>query len=293
MITALLVGAALADSAGTLPAGSTAGWLGAGLGSFRHLRHADGTVQPLDRAVQGRVEAWYGAGVTDWLELSASLPLVANGVRVIDGNPCVGARPTEDYCDPVVGVGRATLGVKAGLEPGEVDLALGLVGATDAWLADRRGRWTSTSDGTWDLRVSGALGRDFNRLRLDGWAALTVRSKRELIVGDEALRVPANHVDGGLQVSWWHHGWGVRAEGTTVHRLGGLQRDGTWVTWARPSEDRFAALQYRDVQLGLQGSRALARGWTVHAGARRVVWVRNGPTDRWDLALAVSRYVAQ
>jgi len=292
VILALWVGAALAEGASTLPPGSTTGWLGVGLGTFRHVRHADGFVQPLDRAVQAQVQGWFGAGLGEHLELSASMPWVANGVLVVEGNPCVHARPVDDYCEPVVAPGRGTLGLKARQGVGQADLALSLVGATDAWLADRRGRWTSTSDATWDLRIAGLAGADLGPVRLDGWVGFTGRTKRELLVGDEALRVPANQIDGGVQVAWRSGGWGLLGTADIVHRLGGLQRDATWVTWARPSDDRFAALQYRDAQLGVQASRTLPHGWSVHAGLRRVVWVRNGPPDRWSGVVAVSRWLA-
>lgn len=292
MIWALMCGLAWAEGASTLPAGSTAGWLAAGFGTFRHIRHADGFVQPLDRALHGRVEGWWGAGLTDRLELSASLPLVANGVAIIDGSPCVSGKPTPDYCDPVVGLGRATLGLKARRRVGEVDLALSVVGATDAWLADRRGRWTSTSDATWDLRLAGLAGGSLGPVRVDGWLGFTGRTKRDLVVDQEVLRVPANQVDAGVQVAWRPGDWGLQGTVDTIHRLGGLQRDATWVSWARDSEERFAALQYRDVSVALLGSRALRDGWTAHLGLRRVVWVRNGPPDRWDAVVGVSRWVA-
>jgi len=283
---------ASAETASTLPDGSTAAWVALGGGTFRQIRHATGEVYDLDRAAQLRLEGWYGVGLSDRLQLSASLPVVFNTVRIVDGNPCQTAAPIPDYCEPVVGLGRAILDLRRRWRLGATDGTLSVQGATDVWQAEVRDRWTSTGDGTWDLRVGGLLGREVGRVRLDGWLGFTLRTKRDLVVEQETLRVPANQVDGGLQVRWTGGPWAVEATADSLHRLGGLERDATWTEWARPTEERFSSLHYRDVAVRLAGSRALSGGWSLTARVGRVVWVRSGPPDRWDAVVGLSRFTS-
>jgi hypothetical protein len=301
-----LAPAAQAESAAVLPAGGKVLYAGAGLNTYSRLRFADGSAADdgqLDRATRSRLDLYAASGLGTRFQVSAWLPVVRSTVPESGfGNDGRGPCPSsDDFCEPILSVGTAGLQGRAQLlrqESAPLDLSAGLALQSDLWNADVRSRYTAFGDGTVDLQPALYAGRGValgaTRLGLLGWGAYSWRRGRVIAEGSAGpFRAPGDDLRGGVELRVDPQGpLAVELGGRAYRRLWGLDWDGAYQSEYWPTQDRWTSLWYRDLALGGKLSVDLPRDLGLHLGAYRVVAVRNGPPDSWDLTLGVHRWFA-
>lgn len=289
LLTALFSGFARAEFAGTIPAGSAVVYAGPGLTTYAHL--SVDTAPPggaLDRALQSRLDLYGAYGLTDHVQLAVSLPVVYSTVATHDSN-CSGS---SDFCTPVAGVGQAGVQVRYRLvgSPLYVTGALGL--QSGAWLAAERGRFTMPGEATTDIEPVLLLGKDVQMGKVRGGVVASAQYtfRLETYAEEVSPSVPADDVRAAVEVKVAPGSWEFEVGAATYQRLGGDTFSSTSPAW--PTDDRWAALDYDNVQVHGKVSYALPGNLGVHAAVSRVVWVRNGPPDAMDVAIGVHKYWA-
>lgn len=276
MIALLFGSLALAETATTLDAGRAVVYSGLGLGSFA----TGSSGLDRDRQWRARVDLYGALGLAHRLQLSLDLPLMHTWVQPLpDRGPCPTA---SDYCDPVTTVGESGLHARYQVLHQPLDLSAGLGLRSDAWNAGTRDRWTNAGLGVTSLVGSLLAGRGWGRFTATGWAHYALVFGRAVEVPD-APRLPADALVTGLagQLAW--RPATVELAITSFLRLGGVEYE-DWVGVYSSTEDRWAALAYRDVAARLKLSLPLGEQSGLHLSAGRVLWADNGPRDALDLS---------
>lgn len=282
MIWLCVAALALAESPYVLPQGGATAYGGLGLSTFE----SGASGLPRDRQLRSRVDLYGAYGILDVLQLSADAPLVHNRVMELGRAPC----PTEDdYCDPVTSVGQAGMQLRLRLLARPITATLGLGLRSDAWNASTRGRWTNAGLGTTQGVASAVLGGDAQRL---GWVAHAHYARvagREVEAAD-GERLPADELLGGLAGRLHVQRSAVELELSGRTRLGGMEFGDAWFDALYPTEDRWAALAYREVAARAKLSLPLGEASGLHVSAGRVILAANGPRDTTDISVGVHRY---
>ncbi len=301
LLTALLLSAvSRAESPGTLSKGAKVLYAGAGLSSFSQLDQ-DGSTTQRDRGVRSRADLYGSFGLTDALQVSASVPVVYSAiVDATDTLPCPGLLPAEGYCEAYATVGQARLDLRYGVLREGGALTLGLAGDVDNWNAGRRGQYNSAGSGRsmveafavgggdmkagdWRVRALGLGGFGYSlapgATSTDG--SVTVKAPGDMVRGSVELRAKA---PGPLAFELGVHG---------LKRLSGVDLDGDWAgDWFFSSKDRWNVLAYSHLAGSAKVSVDLPNDNGVHLGASRVLAVDNGPTDLFDISLGWHHYWA-
>ena len=284
LIALLLSHGARAESASTLPAGGRVVYGGVGVTTFEY-----GSAAIIrDRQYRARLDLFAAAGLTERWELRAALPVFQTWVQEhADRGPCPSS---SDYCDPTTGAGEAYLAVRRQLVSSSVKLAAEAGGFTDIWNAQTRSRWTNVGQGTWGGTAALLLGGQLPA----GTMGFVAQTRYTLVVGRQVdgseSRLPSDGLGGGIE-GWAQRGK-LRAElglsGFT--RLGGIPYGSEWVSEWLGSEDRWAALQYREIVARGKLSVSLSESTGLHISAGRVLWAWSGPKDALDVGVGVHKY---
>lgn len=296
----LLVGAAQAESAGTLPEGSQVVYTGLGLTTFSALDQGSGVVER-DRGLRTRLDLYGSLGLTDAMQLSLSAPVIYSTVADDPDNlPCPNLLPGEGYCESYATLGQARLDGRYGLVRKKAKATLGVAIDVDRWNRARRGQYNSAGSGrttteafliaggdlpvgAWTLSglMLGGYTRSFAPDAISADGTMTVRAPGDTVRGSIELRArpPAPFT--------------VELGAHTVQRLSGVPLDGDWVgDWFFSDKDRWNVLQYSHWAGSLKATVDLPDNMGVHIGASRVLAVDNGPADLMDVSIGWHRYFA-
>jgi hypothetical protein len=283
---ALITGLALAESAGTLPAGSAVAYGGLALGSFQY--GSSGLIR--DRQLRARADLYGAVGLTDRLQLSLDAPVMRTWVLELeDRGPCPTDGYEGDYCDPVTGVGEAGLHARYRVASG---LVVGAGVRSDAWNAGTRQRWTNIGLGTTSLVGSLIVGRERERLGVVGAAHYRLTLGRAVDAGLGEVSLPGDTVAGLVELRYSPPQ--IRPEFrlalSGMSRLWGVEYGPEYVDYYRLTPDRWASLAYRELKGAAQVSLPLEDHSGLHLSFSRVIVAANGPKDAMDLSLGFHRY---
>ena len=302
---ALLVAPAGAESPGVLPKGSEVVYSGAGFTTFGSLKQRDAAgrseVVQRDRELRPRVDLYGSLGLTDGLQLSASVPVVGSVVSDDPAlQPCPQLLQSEGYCDSYLTVGEARIDARYGLLRRRTKVTAGLAAQVDSWNAGRRGQYNSAGSGRTQLEAFVVTGGEVQagdwRLRgliLGGYAYALAPSVTPT-GGGAPVKAPGDSVRASVEGR--ANAPGPLAFEVGVHaqqRLTGVALDSAWVDdWFRSSLDRWNVLQYSAVAVSGKVSVDLPNSMGLHAGLTRTVAVENGPADLTDVSVGWHRYFA-
>ena len=294
----LFVGAAHAESAGTLPKGSEVVYTGLGFTTFSQLDQGGGIAER-DRELRTRLDLYGSLGLTDALQLSLSAPVVHSTIADdADNLPCPDLLPGEGYCESYVALGQARLDARYGLVRKQAKVTLGLAADVDRWNQARRGQFNSAGSGrtaaeafvvtgaevpAGDWRLSGlVLGGYTHSFAPDATSAdgsITVKAPGDSVRGSVELRAKTP-----APVAF-------EVGAHRLQRLSGVDLDDAWGgDWFFSSKDRWNVLQYSHWAGSLKVSVDLPQDMGIHVGASRVLAVENGPTDLMDLSIGWHKY---
>ncbi len=296
----LATGAAQAEQTDVLPDGAHVVYAGLGVNTFKKLQFIDGDggeAQDLDRALRTRVDLYWATGLGSRFQVAASLPVVHSTVLDSDERgPCPDLFADQQYCEGFLRPGQlAVTGRFLALDKAVgIATELGLRG--DPWNAGLRGRYTAYGEGTVDLQPGAVIDWDVALgswdLRLVGAGSYAFRFSRLVTEGSAgSFRAPGDHLSGLAEVQLAPPGKVSLTLGTAgMRRLWGLDWDSDYQAEYFPTDDRWTVLWYRQLAAYGKVSVALPKDMGLHLGAGRVVRVRNGPPDTWDVTVGVHKY---
>lgn len=296
----LWTGLAVAESPGTLPAGSRVVYAGGGYTSFSELDQG-GTVVERDRGQRMRADLYGSAGLTERFQLSASVPLVYS--QVADDPslaPCPELLPAEGYCDRYFTVGQARLDGRVALTQDRLKLTGGLAAEVDAWNQDRRGQYNSAGTGRTVLEAFAVAG---GGVPVGGWRmrGLVLGGYGQSLApevtsadGETTVKALGNHLRGSAELRAKTPGPVALEVGVHgLRRLSGVDLDTAWAQdWFPASKDRWNVLAYRQLSGSAKVSVDLPHSQGLHVGGSRVLSVDNGPTDLFDVSVGWHKYFA-
>lgn len=302
---ALWILGAQAESPGVLPKGAAVVYAGGGGTTFGTLRQttAAGTTEVVDRdrELRPRLDLYGSLGLTEGLQLSASVPVVASWVADDPALlPCPDLLQSEGYCESYVTVGQARADARYGLLRDGPQLTVGLAAEMDAWNAERRGQYNSAGSGRTAIEALVVTGGEVpaGDWRLGGLMlgayAYSIAPSVTPTAGGPAIKAPGDHVRARVEGRAVSPGplsfeVGVHA----IQRLSGVDLDPAWVSdWFVSSLDRWNVLQYGAISVSGKVSVALPKDMGLHLGVARTVAVENGPADLTDVSLGWHRYFA-
>ena len=302
---ALLVALASAESPGVLPRGSEVIYSGVGFSTFSALQQTDAAGQSetveRDRELRPRVDLYGSFGLTDGLQVSASVPVVGSVIAEDAAvGPCPELLQSEGYCESYLTVGEARLDARYGVMRKRTKLTAGLAAMVDNWNTNRRGQYNSAGTGRTQLEAlvitGGTVKAGDWKLRglVLGAYAYAVAPSVTPTGGGPAVKAPGDSVRASVEGRADAPGplafeLGVHAQ----QRITGVALDGAWVDdWFRSSLDRWNVLQYGAIALSGKVSLDLPNSIGLHAGVSRAVAVSNGAADLTDVSVGWHRYFA-
>ncbi len=290
---------ARAESPGVLPKGSEVVYAGGGFTSFSSLTQGDTTVER-DRELRFRGDLYGSFGLTDRLQVSASVPLIYS--TIADDSallPCPNLLQAEGHCESYFTVGQARLDGRVAILQDKVKLTGGLAGDIDAWNQSRRGQYNSAGSGRTVVEAFAVTGGGVpaGEWRLRSLALFAYGQSLAPEVSSrtgESVKALGSHVRGSVELR--AKSPGPLAFELGIHhfrRLSGVALDTAWIQdWFLVSQDRWNVLAYQAWNASGKVSVDLPNHQGLHLGAARVVSVDNGPTDLFDVSLGWHRYFA-
>lgn len=290
---------ARAESPGTLPGGSKVIYTGVGVTSFNRLTQ-NGEVRVRDREVRPRGELYGSLGLTDRLQLSASVPLV--GSFVVDNPdelPCPDLLADEGYCETYVTAGQGRLDLRYNLVRNQPLVTVGVAADVDNWNINRRGQYNSAGSGRTMLEGLGIVG---GQTSAGGWQlqglvlgafGYALAPEATSADGSISVKAPGDTVRASVEGRAYKNGVAFELGGHLVQRLSGVDLDDDWVDdWFRDSLDRWNVLRYRGISVSAKVSVDLPNNSGLHIGAHRIVSVANGASNTTDVSVGWHRYFA-
>lgn len=295
-----LLTTAHAESPGTLPGGSKVIYAGGGFTTFSDLTQGDEVVER-DRELRFRGDLYGSVGLTDRVQLSASVPLVYSTIADDPEQlPCPDLLASEDYCASYFTAGQARLDGRVAIAQKKLKVTGGLAADVDVWNAGRRGQYNSAGSGRTVLEAFAVAGGGVPvgdwRLRglLLGGYGQSMAPEITSADGSETVRALGNHVRGSAELRAKSPGKLALEVGLHgMRRLSGVDLDQAWVQdWFSSSPDRWNVLAYRQLAGSAKVSIDLPRDQGLHIATSRVLSVDNGPTNLQDVSVGWHRYFA-
>lgn len=278
---------AMAESAATFPAGGVSLYGGVGLYSFQKLRIGaePAETSTLYRDVTARAELYAAAGVTDRLMLTLGAPVVYSTVLE---HPELGACPPTPFpCDPILTVGTVTLGARYQVHRRWLDVTPGLVLASSSWNASTRGHYNTVGEATTDIGPVLYVGDRYDSGTHGlSWVISGGYTLRTTFY-DASADAPRDDVRAAAELAGRAGPLTLTLGASTYQRLGGIE-----VASLLGTDDRWAVSDYDNAAAHAKLSFALPGDMGLHVSGSRVLWVRNGPPDAFDVSVGLHRWFA-
>jgi hypothetical protein len=189
-------------------------------------------------------------------------------------------------CDTILTLGTVSLQGRYQIHRRWLDVSAGLTLASSSWNAPTRGHYNTVGESTTDLAPSLHTGDRYEHGELAfSWTGSVMYVWRSTF-----YTASGGAPDDDVRAQAWLEGTAgpvtLALGASTYQRLGGIE-----VMSLLGTDDRWAVSDYDSSSAHAKLSLALGPQVGLHLSGSRVLWVRNGPPDAFDLALGVHRWL--